>query len=357
MGGEIAYATTQAGLRTVLKDIEQGFLDAGLEKMRQIYEMKVRRRRMSAEDMEEKLSLVETTLEYGPFKAVDLVIEAVPENLELKQQVFFELEEVCHEGAILTSNTSALSITDIADRCKQPEFTAGMHFFNPVSMMRLVEVIRGGKTSAETEGIVCSVAENIGKTPVVCADSAGFIVNRLLCTAMLEAERCESEGIMDRRNIDRALVKPDAGFPTGLFRMADQLGIDLIYKVMRILEDSFGNRMAVPEVIADLYKSGNLGLKTGKGFYTYPEETVDPEKPDDESRDLVVRRILTSVVAEARRLVAEGVAAEEDIDIAMRHGALLKKPPFSYTREIGKENMDGLLEKFENDYGPRFGKP
>jgi 3-hydroxyacyl-CoA dehydrogenase len=269
MGGEIAFTAAQAGFHVVLKDIEQRFLDAGVEKARRIFAFKVKRRRMSQEDMDEKLKLISTTLDYGPFAEADFVIEAVPEFLELKQRVFAELEAACPPHALLTSNTSALSVTKAAAKSGCADRIAGMHFFNPVSMMRLVEVVRGEGTSEASVAAVCAVSERLGKLPVVCADSAGFIVNRLLCAAMLEAIRCEEEGLLTRAEIDSALVKPDAGLPIGLFKMADQLGIDLLYKVMKILEESFGERLAVPDAIKQLYESGALGVKTGKGFYDY----------------------------------------------------------------------------------------
>jgi len=269
MGGEIAFAATQAGFPVVLKDIEQRFLDSGVEKARQIYAFKVKRRRMTQEEMDEKIKLISTTLDYGPFADADFVVEAVPESLELKQRVFAELEAACPPHALLTSNTSALSITAIAEKTGCADRIAGMHFFNPVSMMRLVEVIRGAGTSDATVAAVREVTEKLGKLLVVCADSAGFIVNRLLCAAMLEAIRCEEEGLLTRAEIDSALVKPDAGLPTGLFKMADQLGIDLLYKVMKILEGAFGERLAVPDAIKQLYDSGAYGVKAGKGFYEY----------------------------------------------------------------------------------------
>ncbi len=269
MGGEIAFVATQAGLPVVLKDIEQRFLDAGVEKAKQIYAFKVKRRRMTQEDMDAKIGLISTTLDYAPFAEVDFVIEAVPENLELKQRVFTELEVACPAHAMLASNTSALSITEIGAKTGCADRVAGMHFFNPVSMMRLVEVVVGEHTSEATALTVCELSKALGKTPIRCKDSAGFIVNRLLCAAMAEAIRCEKDGLLTRAEIDNALVKPDAGLPIGLFKMADQLGIDLLYKVMKILEGAFGGRLAPPVAIKQLHETGSLGVKSGKGFYEY----------------------------------------------------------------------------------------
>jgi len=269
MGGEIAFVATQAGFPVVLKDIEQRFLDAGVEKAKQIYAFKVKRRRMTQEEMDSKIGLISTTLNYAPFAEVDFVIEAVPENLELKQRVFTELEAACPAHTVLASNTSALSITEIAAKTGCAERVAGMHFFNPVSMMRLVEVVSGKQTSEAAALAVCELSKTLGKTPIRCKDSAGFIVNRLLCAAMAEAIRCEEDGLLPRAEIDNALVKPDAGLPIGLFKMADQLGIDLLYKVMKILEGAFGERLAVPVAIKQLHEAGALGVKSGKGFYDY----------------------------------------------------------------------------------------
>lgn len=269
MGGEIAFVATQAGIPVILKDTGQDFLDAGVEKARLIYAFKVRRRRMTQEEMDERIALIATTLDYGPFSDVDFVIEAVPENLELKQRVFAELEAACPAHAIFGSNTSSLSITRIAEKTGCADRIVGMHFFNPVSMMRLVEVVIGAGTSDITADTTCALANALGKTPIRCRDSAGFIVNRLLCAAMLEAVRCERDGLLTRAELDNALVKPDAGLPIGLFKMADQLGIDLLYKVMKILDEAFGERFAIPEEIEKLHSAGALGVKSGKGFYEY----------------------------------------------------------------------------------------
>lgn len=354
MGGELAWVVTQAGLPVVLKDVDQKFLDAGLARCRQVYEFKVKRRRMTAEDMQRKIALVIPTLDYEPFADVDLVIEAVPEKLAVKQAVFAELDAACPESTVLASNTSALSIAAIGERTGRRDRVVGMHFFNPPSMMTLVEVIRAEQTSDQTVAAAVSVCDCIGKAPVVCADSAGFIVNRLLCAAMLEAMRCEAQGLADRRDIDSFLVKPDAGLPVGLFRMADQLGLGLLANVMGILNQAFGDRFPVPDQIADRVAAGNLGVSTGKGFYDHGDPASMKPTGADANRDLVVARVLTAVVAEARRLVSEGVAEPEGVDLAMRNGALFKKTPFAYTAETGEQAMDERLAEFAARFGPQF---
>lgn len=273
MGGEIAMLISAAGLPVMLKDIDQSFLDAGMEKARALYAFKVKRRRMTQEEMDQKIALISPTLSYDGIEAADVVIEAVTENMAVKKRVFAELGGLCRPDALLTSNTSALSISEMAAATARPERVAGFHFFNPASFMRLVEVIRGEKTSAESIDRLCAFAETIGKTPVRVADSAGFIVNRLLCAAMIEAMRCEAEGLATMEEIDAAVIKPDAGLPTGLYKMADQLGMDLALHVMETIAAAHGGaqrtRFNPPEAIRKLVEKGNLGVKTGKGFYSY----------------------------------------------------------------------------------------
>lgn len=355
MGGELAYVITQAGIPCVMKDIGQDFLEAGSARCRQVYESKVKRRRIAQDEMENRLALLETTLEYAPLRDASLVIEAVPEIISVKQQVFQELDAACSPQTILASNTSALSITAIGALCENTSRVVGMHFFNPPSMMPLVEIIKAQDTSEQTAAAAFGIAKQLGKIPVPCSDSAGFIVNRLLCAAMLEAMRCEKENLAERRDIDSFLVKPEAGMPIGLFRMADQLGLDLLVKVMKILEGSFGERMRAPVEMTSLYSGGDLGVKTGKGFYDYSDPAAIKPTGESGNRELVTSRILCAVVAEARRLTAEGVAEPEDVDLAMRHGALFKKPPFAYTQETGgPAAMDEKLVAYSKQFGPQF---
>lgn len=269
MGGEIAMLISAAGLPAVLKDVDRACLDAGMEKARALYAFKVKRRRMTQEEMDEKIALISPTLSYDGVEDADVVIEAVTEDMALKRRVFGELDGLCRADALLASNTSALSVTKMAEAAERPERVAGFHFFNPASFMRLVEVIRGGKTSGATVDRLCAFAEAIGKTPVRVADSPGFIVNRLLCAAMIEAVRCEAEGAASKEEIDSALVKPAAGLPIGLFKMADQLGMDLVLHVMETIAGAHGERFTPPEAIRRLAEAGDLGVKTGKGFYDY----------------------------------------------------------------------------------------
>ncbi len=360
MGGEIAYVASQAGIGVVVKDIDGKCLDAALEKVREIYEFKVKRRRMSREDMESRLALVSVTLGYDEFCEIPFVIEAVTENMDVKRAVFAQLESVCAADAVLVSNTSALSITEIARGRAHRGRIAGMHFFNPVSMMRLVEVISGAETSEETAGVVAAVAERLGKVAVRCADAPGFIVNRLLCAAMYEAIRCEAEGVYARDQIDSALISPHGGLPTGLFRMADMLGIDLLYKAMTAMQDALGARFPVPEVIRGLHADGAHGVRARRGFYKYMEDgsiilpAGGDRAIDSDSKQAIAGRVLLALYAEALRLADAGVATPDDIDDAMRYGALFKRPPFEFAASLGEGVALETLAQMAARHGPQF---
>lgn len=269
MGGEIAMLLAAVDIAVTLKDIDNRFLDAGMEKARGLFDFKVKRRRMTQEEMERRLALITPTLSYDGVERAELVIEAVTENLELKRRVFAELDEMCGPDALLASNTSALSVTKIAEAVKRPERVAGFHFFNPASFMKLVEVIRGERTSDATMDRLCAFAESIGKAPVRVNDSPGFIVNRILCAAMIEAARCVDEGLTTMEELDAAMVKPGVGLPVGLFKMADQLGLDLAVHVMSTIAEAHGERFAPPAAMRERVARGELGVKTGKGFYVH----------------------------------------------------------------------------------------
>ncbi|MEW6200811.1 MAG: 3-hydroxyacyl-CoA dehydrogenase NAD-binding domain-containing protein [bacterium] len=357
MGGEIAYIFASNGFPVLLKDIAADCIDAGMERARSFFAFRVRRCRITQEEMDQKFSLITPTLVYDGFESADLILEAVTEKVEIKKKVITELDRLCPPSAIIASNTSALSVTEMAAVMGNPERFAGFHFFNPASLMRLVEVIRGDNTSEETIQNLCQFAERIGKVPVRVADSAGFIVNRLLCAAMIEAVRCEEESVASRQEIDKALVHPDVGLPVGLFKMADQLGIDLVLHVMETLHRAHGERFRPPDVLCRLAGGKNLGVKTGKGFYEYgvrSAEVTNYETRITGNPVAAVERIMTAVALEAMRVVKEGVASGEDVDTAMKFGALFKKPPFEYMSMVGSEAFSERLERFAEKHGDRF---
>jgi 3-hydroxyacyl-CoA dehydrogenase len=268
MGGEIAQVISWSGLPVVLKDVDQKMLDHGMETARNIYQRRVDKGKLTSSEMDDKMSLITPTLTYGDFGDVDFVIEAVPEKLDIKSAVFAELDKVCQSTAILATNTSALSITAIASATKRPGQVVGFHFFYPASVMKLVEVVSGAQTSQDTLDTAVSFAEELRKIPVKVKECAGFVVNRVLMASMIEILRAREELGVDHEAVD-AIVKSKGGVPMGPFLLADKLGLDIAVDVAGTLEKAYGPRFAAPKELRDLVAAGNLGVKTGKGFYTH----------------------------------------------------------------------------------------
>jgi 3-hydroxyacyl-CoA dehydrogenase len=262
MGGEIAQVVASAGIPVVLKDVKQEFVDTGLEKARQVTEAQlgnlVKKEKITQEDADrqgkEILGRITGTTEYDGFGDVDFVVEAVPERMEIKQAVFGELDEVTPGHAILASNTSSLSITEMAEATLRPEKVCGFHFFYPASMMRLIEVIE---------------AQAIRKTAVRCGEVPGFVVNRILISAMSEVWRVTEEEDLDVRDVDKA-IQESGTVPMGPYYLSDLLGLDTALHTAEHLHDSYGGeRFAVSARMKELVEAGNLGQKTGKGFYEH----------------------------------------------------------------------------------------
>jgi len=276
MGGEIAQVIASAGIPVVLKDVEQRFVDQGLEKARTVTQGqlgglvgkgKITQEQADAQAEEIVGRITGTTL-YEGFGDVDLVVEAVPERMEIKQAVFAELDLVCPGHALLTSNTSSLSITEMGEATSRPDRVVGFHFFYPASMMRLIEVIYGEDTSDETVQAASNFAQQIRKQAVRCGEVPGFVVNRILNSAASEIWRVQDEEGLDVREIDR-IVQESKVTPMGPFYLADLLGLDTVLHVAEHLEESYGNRFFVSPAMRDLVEAGNLGQKTGKGFYEH----------------------------------------------------------------------------------------
>src|SRR5215469_2129288 len=268
MGGEIAQVISWAGLPVILKDVDQKALDHGIVTARGVYERRVKAGKLTQAEMDEKMALITPTLAYDDFGDVDFVIEAVPEKLELKQKVFAELDKICQSTAILASNTSALSITALGAATKRPAQVVGFHFFNPASVMKLIEVIAGQQTSKDTIDTAVSFAEELRKLPVRVKEAAGFVVNRVLMASMVEVIKARAELGIDHETVDKIAVER-AGVPMGPFLLSDMLGLDIAADVAATLEKAYGPRFAAPKELAELVAAGNLGVKTGKGFYSH----------------------------------------------------------------------------------------
>jgi 3-hydroxyacyl-CoA dehydrogenase len=276
MGGEIAQVLAASDVPVVLKDVEQKFVDAGLEKAREVTERQNKRlvekekitAEQAAENSERTLSLITGTTSYDGFGDVDFVIEAVPEKMEIKHAVFAEIDAVTPGHAILASNTSGLSITDIGDATDRPDKVVGFHFFWPASFMRLVEVIEGEDTSPETAQAAANFAQQIRKVPVRCGECPGFVVNRILISMASEFWRYQDETGVPVEAIDQAIADSKVA-PMGPFRLADMTGLDTTVKVARDMREAYGERMYVHRRMEELVGQGHLGAKSGKGFYEH----------------------------------------------------------------------------------------
>ena len=276
MGGEIAQVIASAGIPVVLKDVKQEFVDQGLEKARQVTQGQlgalVGKQKITQEDadrqLEEIVGRIAGTVEYEGFGDVDFAIEAVPERMDIKQAVFAELDAVTPGHAILASNTSALSITEIAEATTRPDKVVGFHFFIPASIMRLIEVIEGEETSEETAAAAANFAQAIRKSAIRCGEVPGFVVNRILISSASEVWRVTEEQGLDPQEVDKAF-KESGAVPMGPFFLADWSGLDTALHVAEYLRDSYGDRFYVMDRMKELVEAGHLGQKTGRGFYEH----------------------------------------------------------------------------------------
>jgi 3-hydroxyacyl-CoA dehydrogenase len=276
MGGEIAQVIAAAGLDVVLKDVEQKFVDQGLEKAQQVTQGQlgglVKKEKITQDEAdkqaEEIVGRIAGTTEYEGFGDVDFVIEAVPERMQIKQAVFAELDAVTPGHAILSSNTSALSISEMGEATSRPDKVVGFHFFYPASMMRLIEVIEGDETSPETVQVASNFAQQIRKTPIKCGEAPGFVVNRILNSSVSEIWRVQEEEGIDVKELDR-VIQESKTVPMGPFFLTDLLGLDTVLHVAEHLRESYGDRFYVHSGMKELVEAGNLGQKTGKGFYEH----------------------------------------------------------------------------------------
>jgi 3-hydroxybutyryl-CoA dehydrogenase len=270
MGSGIAQVAVQAGLAVHLTDVEQEMVEKGLETIKKNLSRSVEKERISQEEMDEAMGRIESGTEYA--QDADLAIEAAPETMEIKAEVFQALDEQLKEEAILASNTSSLSITKLASQTNRPKKFIGMHFFNPVPALKLVEIIRGIETSDETYESVSELAERLEKTPVEVQDFPGFAVNRVLVPMINEAVYCVMEGVAGPEDVDTAM-KLGTNQPMGPLELADLIGLDTCLHVMQVLHEGFGDTKYRPCPLLKRYvAAGRLGRKSGRGFFEYDQE-------------------------------------------------------------------------------------
>ena len=270
MGNGIAQVAACAGYEVVMIDIKQDYLDKGLAAIENSLSRVVKKERMTQQDADAAISLISTSTEKTSASDADLVVEAIPEIPELKFSTFAELDSICKPEAILASNTSSISINAIADATNRPDRVIGMHFMNPVPVMKLVEIINGQDTSSEVTELVVEASERMGKVPLACNDSPGFVSNRILCPMINEAILALEEGVAEPEAID-GIMKLGMNHPIGPLALADLIGLDTILHIMNVLHEGFeGNPKYAPsDLLKNMVSEGKLGRKSGEGFYNY----------------------------------------------------------------------------------------
>ncbi|WP_138419608.1 3-hydroxyacyl-CoA dehydrogenase family protein [Aquibacillus sediminis] len=270
MGSGIANLAALSEFNVILVDVEQKVLDNGLTRIDKFMEKSVKKEKLTPEQKAQTLERIQATTDMSELKAADLVVEAVIEDLDVKKKVFQNLDEIVPEGVMLTTNTSSMSITEIASATNRPELVAGMHFFNPAQLMKLVEVVKGYHTKDETVEELKTFSESLGKVPVVVQkDTPGFIVNRIMVPQFIEAIKLLEEGVATPEDIDKA-VTLGLNYPMGPFTLQDYAGVDIGYYVMDYMAEEFNDtRFAPPMLLKQMLRAGTVGKKSGAGFYNY----------------------------------------------------------------------------------------
>ncbi len=366
MGGGIAQVAAASGLIVRMKDVDLKPLAQGLRQAREIFEQQAQRRRLSWREVEGWMARIVPTTTYAGFEPLPIVIEAVVENLEIKRKVLSQIEETTRDGCLFASNTSSLRIDRIAEGCRFPENVLGMHFFNPVDRMPLVEVIRGSATSDEAVATAIDLCRRLKKTPVVVRDGPGFLVNRILMAYLNEAVFLLKEG-MAIEAADRVMKR--FGMPVGPFELLDQVGLDVAHKVSLILGEAFGDRVRPPRVLEAAVAENRFGRKNGRGFYRWnegqrrrPDPTVYALVNDRGGRTApegeAVDRMVLPMVNEAALCLLEGIArTPADVDLAMVMGTGF--PPFRggllrYADTLGLVEVVKRMDQLASIHGARF---
>ncbi|MDX1799936.1 MAG: 3-hydroxyacyl-CoA dehydrogenase NAD-binding domain-containing protein [Marinobacter sp.] len=374
MGGGIAMNFANVGIPVYLLEVKQEALDKGIAIIRRNYENTAKKGRITSAQVEERMALIKPTLAYEDFSDVDLVIEAVFENMDVKKQIFGQLDKVCKQGAILASNTSTLDIDEIASATRRPEDVVGMHFFSPANVMKLLENVRGSKTSDEVKASVMAIAKRIKKVGVLVGNCYGFVGNRMLHQRGAEAVALVNEGASPQQ-VDKVLT--DLGFPMGQFAMSDLAGIDVGYRIRE--ERRKAGEDVAPNWMDKLAEQGRLGQKTQAGVYKYEEGSrkpvVDPEvdeliaefrreqgiQPRDISDQEILERCMYVMVNEGAKILEEGVAARAlDIDITWIYGygfPAYRGGVMFWADQVGVKTIYDTVKNFEKTLGGAQWKP
>lgn len=368
MGASIAWLFADHNIFTRLKDLSWDVLGKGMSVIRGLFAKGLKARKITRSEFDRRFQLVSNTTDYSGFQHADFVLEAATENLELKKKIYQELEKVVSEKTIIASNTSSLTIESMADSLKHPERFIGMHFFNPVNKLPLVEIAPGKKTSPETLATVVDLAKKLGKTPVIVGDCPGFLVNRILIPGANEMILMYEEGYT-KESLSKATAS--FGMPMEPFELADEIGIDVTYKVGDVFEKGYGERMRPPKLLKLMVDKGLLGKKVNKGFYLYKKDQKEGFNPEIEPlresvhrttashpEEEILPRFLYSMINEAARCLEEKIVQRPDyLDMALIMG--IGFPPFQggllrYADKVGAKQIVDTLKKLSREHGARF---
>ncbi|WPU63643.1 3-hydroxyacyl-CoA dehydrogenase NAD-binding domain-containing protein [Peredibacter starrii] len=357
MGGGIAWLFAQSNQAPLMKDITPAALELGLKQASQNFSGALKKRKMTEDEFNRKMRSIEPTLNFEGFKAVDLVVEAVVENMDLKKKVFAELEEYVRPDALLTSNTSSLSVEEMSKALRKPERFAGLHFFNPVNKMPLVEIITHERASKETIDSLVKWTLDAKKTPIVVKDGPGFLVNRILAPYLNEAAFLLEEGVSVEALDEAAL---NFGMPMGPCRLMDEIGLDVCVKVGKIMQDGLGARANPSSLAGKLYDAKLLGKKNSKGFYLYDEKgkvtgknpdiaKLLPQKKIRKDEMEIQMRLFLPMVNEAAYIFADRIVDKAStVDVGMIYGTGF--PPFrgGLCKWADQEGLDQIAERLSN---------
>ncbi|MGZ6277006.1 MAG: 3-hydroxyacyl-CoA dehydrogenase NAD-binding domain-containing protein, partial [Syntrophales bacterium] len=375
MGGGIAMCFINAGVPVVLLEVKQEFLDKGLGIIRKNYASTVAKGSLKQEVMDQRMALIKSTLSYEDLKDVDLVIEAVFEDMAVKKDVFAKLDAACKPGAILASNTSYLNIDEIAATTKRPQDVMGMHFFSPANVMRLLENVRGAKTAPEVYATAMKIGRRIGKVPVLVGVCDGFVGNRMLAKRSRECGFMLEEGALPQQ-IDKVIY--DFGFPMGPYAMGDLAGLDIGWRNRKAKFDQLTLREKANTILDKICGMGRYGQKTGAGFYKYDDKRK--ATPDPLIEELIVKhsqevgikrrtitdqeileRAIYSMINEGAKILEEGIAARPlDIDVVCIYGygfPVYLGGPMFYADQVGLKNIYEAILKYQGVVGAEYWTP